>query len=62
MGFSSMLNSNFVGIRYFNQSYSSRDGILLTLLGLMKISIRLNLDQNPSYRKPNCSFDSVSFS
>jgi hypothetical protein len=27
MGFSSMLNSNFVGIRYFNQSYSSRDGI-----------------------------------
>jgi hypothetical protein len=40
MGFSSM-NSNFVGIRYFNQSYSSRDGILLTLLGLMKISIRL---------------------
>jgi hypothetical protein len=22
MGFSSMLNSNFVGIRYFNQSYS----------------------------------------
>jgi hypothetical protein len=42
MGFSSMLNSNFVGIRYFNQSYSSRDGILLTLLGLMKISIRLN--------------------
>jgi hypothetical protein len=26
MGFSSMLNSNF-GIRYFNQSYSSRDGI-----------------------------------
>lgn len=27
MGFSSMLNSNFVGIRYFNQSYTSRDGI-----------------------------------
>ncbi|TRX39791.1 transporter [Flavobacterium restrictum] len=27
MGFSSMLNSNFVGLRYFNQSYSSRDGI-----------------------------------
>jgi hypothetical protein len=27
MGFSSMLNNNFVGIRYFNQSYSSRDGI-----------------------------------
>jgi hypothetical protein len=27
MGFSSMLNSNF-GILYFNQSYSSRDGIL----------------------------------
>jgi hypothetical protein len=27
MGFSSMLNSNFIGIRYFNQSYSSRDGI-----------------------------------
>jgi hypothetical protein len=26
MGFSSMLNSNFVGIRYFNQSYSSRMG------------------------------------
>jgi hypothetical protein len=41
MGFSSMLNSNFVGIRYFNQSYSSRDGILPTLLGLMKILIRL---------------------
>jgi hypothetical protein len=51
MGFSSMLNSNFIGIRYFNQSYSSRDGILLTLLGLMKISIRLRFDQNPSYRK-----------
>jgi hypothetical protein len=44
MGFSSMLNSNFIGIRYFNQSYSSRDGILLTLLGLMKISIRLRFD------------------
>ena len=27
MGFSSMLDQNFVGIRYFNQSYSSRDGI-----------------------------------
>lgn len=27
MGFSSMLNANFVGVRYFNQSYSSRDGI-----------------------------------
>jgi len=27
MGFSSMLNNNFVGLRYFNQSYSSRDGI-----------------------------------
>lgn len=27
MGFSSMLDKNFVGVRYFNQSYSSRDGI-----------------------------------
>ena len=27
MGFSSMLNNNFVGIRYFKQSYTSRDGI-----------------------------------
>ncbi len=27
MGFSSMLNNNFVGLRYFNQSYTSRDGI-----------------------------------
>lgn len=27
MGFSSMLNKNFVGLRYFYQSYSSRDGI-----------------------------------
>jgi len=27
LGFSSMLNSNFVGLRYFYQSYSSRDGI-----------------------------------
>jgi len=27
MGFSSMINQNFVGVRYFNQSYSSRDGI-----------------------------------
>lgn len=27
LGFSSMLNSNFVGVRYFYQSYSSRDGI-----------------------------------
>jgi hypothetical protein len=62
MGFSSMLNSNFVGIRYFNQSYSSRDGILLTLLGLMKISIRLNLTKIPVTENPNCSFDSVSFS
>jgi hypothetical protein len=51
MGFSSMLNSNFIGIRYFNQSYSSRDGFLLTLLGLMKISIRLRFGLNPSYRK-----------
>lgn len=25
MGFSSMLNANFVGVRYFNQSYSSND-------------------------------------
>ena len=27
MGFSSMLNNNFVGLRYFRQSYTSRDGI-----------------------------------
>lgn len=27
MGFSSMLNSNFVGIRYFNQSYKSTNGL-----------------------------------
>ena len=27
MGFASMLNSNFVGIRYFNQSYQSTDGL-----------------------------------
>lgn len=27
MGFSSMLNSNFVGIRYIHQSYKSRDGV-----------------------------------
>ncbi|OIQ21068.1 MAG: hypothetical protein BM557_04745 [Flavobacterium sp. MedPE-SWcel] len=27
MGFSSMLNQNFVGVRYFYQSYTSRDGI-----------------------------------
>ncbi|WP_396177357.1 transporter [Flavobacterium sp.] len=27
MGFSSMLNQNFVGIRYFHQSYKSRDGV-----------------------------------
>ncbi|MEN2400640.1 transporter [Flavobacterium sp. MC2016-06] len=27
MGFGSMLNNNFVGLRYFKQSYSSRDGI-----------------------------------
>jgi len=27
MGFSSMLNNNFVGLRYFKQSYTSRDGI-----------------------------------
>lgn len=27
MGFSSMINQNFVGVRYFYQSYSSRDGI-----------------------------------
>ncbi|NHN25377.1 transporter [Flavobacterium jejuense] len=27
MGFASMLNSNFVGIRYFNQSYKSNDGL-----------------------------------
>jgi len=27
MGFSSMIDRNFVGLRYFNQSYSSRDGI-----------------------------------
>jgi hypothetical protein len=29
MGFSSMLNNNFVGLRYFNQSYTSRDGIFV---------------------------------
>lgn len=27
MGFASMLNSNFVGIRYFNQGYRSNDGL-----------------------------------
>ncbi len=27
MGFASMINSNFVGIRYFNQSYESNDGL-----------------------------------
>ncbi|AWG20090.1 hypothetical protein FFWV33_00425 [Flavobacterium faecale] len=27
MGFSSMLNNNFVGVRYFYQSYTSKDGI-----------------------------------
>lgn len=27
MGFSSMINQNFIGVRYFNQNYSSRDGI-----------------------------------
>jgi hypothetical protein len=27
MGFASMLNSNFVGLRYFNQSYKSNDGL-----------------------------------
>ena len=27
MGFASLLNSNFVGIRYFNQQYKSRDGL-----------------------------------
>lgn len=27
MGFASMLNSNFVGIRYFNQHYKSTDGL-----------------------------------
>ncbi|GAA4769385.1 MULTISPECIES: transporter [Flavobacterium] len=27
MGFASMLNSNFVGVRYFNQSYRSTDGL-----------------------------------
>lgn len=27
MGFSSMLNPNFVGVRYFNQSYKSSDGL-----------------------------------
>lgn len=27
MGFSSMLSDNFIGIRYFHQSYQSRDGV-----------------------------------
>lgn len=27
MGFSSMLNSNFIGLRYFNQSYKSSNGL-----------------------------------
>lgn len=27
MGFSSMLSDNFIGIRYFHQSYKSRDGV-----------------------------------
>lgn len=27
MGFSSMLNSNFIGVRYFNQHYKSSDGL-----------------------------------
>ena len=29
MGFASMLNTNFIGIRYFNQSYKSTDGLYL---------------------------------
>lgn len=29
MGFASMLNSNFVGVRYFNQSYKSTDGLYI---------------------------------
>jgi hypothetical protein len=27
MGFASMLNTNFIGVRYFNQSYKSTDGL-----------------------------------
>lgn len=27
MGFASMLNTNFIGVRYFNQSYKSSDGL-----------------------------------
>lgn len=27
MGFASMLNTNFIGLRYFNQSYKSNDGL-----------------------------------
>ena len=27
MGFASMINSNFVGVRYFNQQYKSNDGL-----------------------------------
>ena len=27
LGFSSMFNNNFIGVRYFNQSYTSKDGI-----------------------------------
>lgn len=45
MGFSSMLNTNFVGIRYFNQSYTSRDGIFANSPGLMRTLIRFRLGQ-----------------
>ena len=27
MGFASILNPNFIGVRYFNQSYKSTDGL-----------------------------------
>jgi hypothetical protein len=63
MGFSSMLNSNFIGIRYFNQSYSSRDGIFANSPW---IDENFNTAQIwtkiPVTGKNSNCFDSVSFS
>jgi hypothetical protein len=39
MGFSSMLNSNFIGIRYFNQQYKTTDGLYSNSPGTAKATI-----------------------
>jgi hypothetical protein len=46
-----MLSANFVGLRYFHQSYPVVTHFLLILLGLLRILIRYKCGQNSCLQK-----------